>query len=188
MPVTLQDDKSWSGPRDNKPGQPMSGVGWNTAKLVNAEAPKAPAYGRLLAWDPVAQKEVWRQEYVSPWNGGTLATAGNVVFQGTADARFIAYDARDGKKLWDTATGSGVIAAPITYEVDGEQYVSVAVGWGGVYGQARAARTSSRQARCIPSSSAAPRRCPSRWPTSSAISCRACPTIRQTWPRAHCCT
>lgn len=135
VPVTLQDDKSWSGPRDNKPGQPMSGVGWNTAKLVNAEAPKAPAYGRLLAWDPVAQKEVWRQEYISPWNGGTLATAGNVVFQGTADARFIAYDARDGKKLWDTATGSGVVAAPITYEVDGEQYVSVAVGWGGVYGQ-----------------------------------------------------
>jgi quinohemoprotein ethanol dehydrogenase len=73
-------------------------------------------------------------ENVSPWNGGTLTTAGNLVFQGTADGRFIAYDARDGKKLWETPTGTGVIAAPSTYMVDGKQYVSIAVGWGGVYG------------------------------------------------------
>ncbi|MBC7942354.1 MAG: c-type cytochrome, partial [Chitinophagaceae bacterium] len=100
-------------------------------------------FGRLIAWDPVAQKEVWRQEQVSPWNGGTLSTAGNLVFQGTADGRFVAYDARDGKKLWETPTGTGVVAAPITYEVDGRQYVSIAVGWGGVYGLA--ARATDRK-------------------------------------------
>jgi quinohemoprotein ethanol dehydrogenase len=48
----------------------------------------------------------------------------------------VAYDARDGRKLWETPTGTGVVAAPVTYEVDGKQYVSIAVGWGGVYGLA----------------------------------------------------
>jgi quinohemoprotein ethanol dehydrogenase len=91
-------------------------------------------FGRLLAWDPVKQKEAWRVEHVSPWNGGTLTTAGNLVFQGTADGRFIAYNATTGVKLWETPVGTGVVAAPATYMVDGVQYVSVAVGWGGVFG------------------------------------------------------
>ena len=56
------------------------------------------------------------------------------MFQGTADGRFIAYDATKGEKLWETPTGTGVVAAASTYMVDGKQYVSVAVGWGGVYG------------------------------------------------------
>ncbi len=96
--------------------------------------PKSLPFGRLIAWDPVKQKEVWRQEYVAPWNGGTLTTAGNLVFQGTADGRFIAYNATTGEKLWETPTGTGVVAAASTYLVDGVQYVSVAVGWGGVFG------------------------------------------------------
>ena len=73
-------------------------------------------------------------EYVAPWNGGTLTTAGNLVFQGTADGRFVAYDATHGEKLWETPTGTGVVAAATTYLLDGVQYVSVAVGWGGVFG------------------------------------------------------
>jgi quinohemoprotein ethanol dehydrogenase len=56
------------------------------------------------------------------------------VFQGTADGRFIAYDATTGAKLWETPTGTGVVAGPATYMIDGVQYVSVAVGWGGVFG------------------------------------------------------
>lgn len=75
-------------------------------------------------------------EHISPWNGGTLTTAGQLVFQGTADGRFVAYDAGSGKKLWESPVGTGVLAAPSTYLVDGQQYVSVAVGWGGVYGLA----------------------------------------------------
>ena len=89
--------------------------------------------GMLIAWDPVAQKQVWSHPYVSPWNGGTLSTAGNLVFQGTADGRFVAYAADSGEKLWESPTNSGVVAAPISYEIDGEQYISVMAGWGGVY-------------------------------------------------------
>jgi quinohemoprotein ethanol dehydrogenase len=116
------------------PGKFGSATGWNIGFILNGVPPKAPAFGRLLAWDPVAQKEAWRIEYPAPWNGGTLTTAGNLVFQGTADGRFIAFDATSGKTLWETPTGTGVVAAPATYMVDGVQYVSVAVGWGGVFG------------------------------------------------------
>jgi quinohemoprotein ethanol dehydrogenase len=110
---------------------------------TNTQAPASKPFGRLLAWDPVAQKEAWRVEQVSPWNGGTLTSAGNLVFQGTADGRFIAYDARTGEKLWESPVGTGIVAAPVTYEVDGTQYVSIAVGWGGVYGLAQ--RATERQ-------------------------------------------
>ncbi len=89
--------------------------------------------GRLIAWDPVAQKQVWSQEYRNIWNGGTLATAGNLVFQGTADGRVVAYSADKGEKLWESPANSGVMAGPMSYEVDGEQYVSVMAGWGGVF-------------------------------------------------------
>jgi quinohemoprotein ethanol dehydrogenase len=63
-----------------------------------------------------------------------LTTAGNLVFQGTADGRFIAYSADNGEKLWENPTGSGVLAAPVTYLVDDKQYVSIMAGWGGAYG------------------------------------------------------
>nr|WP_316196037.1 MULTISPECIES: PQQ-dependent dehydrogenase, methanol/ethanol family [unclassified Bradyrhizobium] len=116
------------------PGKFGGATGWNVAFVLNGTPPKAPAFGRLVAWDPVKQQEAWHIDYASPWNGGTLTTAGNLVFQGTADGRFVAYDARTGKSLWETPTGTGVVAAASTYMLDGQQYVSVAVGWGGVYG------------------------------------------------------
>jgi quinohemoprotein ethanol dehydrogenase len=109
-------------------------TGWNVGFTLNATPPKNPAFGRLIAWDPVKQKEAWHAEYVAPWNGGTLTTAGNLVFEGTADARFIAYNATSGEKLWETPTGTGAVAAASTYLIDGVQYVSIAVGWGGVFG------------------------------------------------------
>ena len=89
--------------------------------------------GRLLAWDPKTQSEAWRVEHQGPWNGGTLTTAGDLVFQGTADAKFVAYRADNGKELWDFPTQTGIVAAPMTYELDGQQYVSVNVGWGGAF-------------------------------------------------------
>lgn len=89
--------------------------------------------GHLIAWDPVAQKEVWRQNYVTVWNGGTLSTAGGLVFQGTADGRFVAYAADNGDKLWEAPANTGVMAGPISFEAGGEQYVSVAAGWGGAF-------------------------------------------------------
>lgn len=89
--------------------------------------------GRLIAWDPVKQKEVWSHDYITMYNGGTLATAGNLVFQGTADGRFVAYRAKDGQSLWETPANTGVMAGPMTYKVNGEQYVAVAAGWGGAF-------------------------------------------------------
>lgn len=89
--------------------------------------------GMLIAWDPVAKKPRWTVEHPGPWNGGLLATAGGLVFQGTAGSEFNAYSAKDGKKLWSFDAQTGVVAPPITYSVNGEQYVAVLAGWGGAY-------------------------------------------------------
>ncbi|GHD03586.1 PQQ-dependent dehydrogenase, methanol/ethanol family [Novosphingobium pokkalii] len=96
-------------------------------------AAKAATTGALIAWDPVAQKERWRVPYPGPWNGGVLATGGGLVFQGTAASQFNAYSASDGQKLWSFPTQTGVVAAPITFSVRGEQYVAVLAGWGGIW-------------------------------------------------------
>jgi len=85
----------------------------------------------LTAWDPVAQKERWRVPYPQRGSGGLLATAGNLVFQGTVNGTFAAYSADRGAKLWETPVQQVPIAAPITYMVDGVQYVAVNAGWGG---------------------------------------------------------
>ncbi|HET9619844.1 MAG TPA: PQQ-dependent dehydrogenase, methanol/ethanol family [Kofleriaceae bacterium] len=133
VPIGLMDDREWKrgAVLDGRTG---TGTGWNTGMVINAQPPASKPFGRLIAWDPVAGKPAWKVEHASPWNGGTLATAGGLVFQGTADGRFVAYDAKTGKKLWEAATGTGVVAAPSTFTVDGKQYVSIAVGWGGAYG------------------------------------------------------
>ena len=108
---------------------------WNTGTDFGliTEVPRAAVSGSLLAWDPVKQKEAWRVPYTTPWNGGTLTTAGNLVFQGTATGTFVAYRADTGEKLWEAPAGTGIVAGPVTYEVEGEQYVSVLAGWGGVF-------------------------------------------------------
>ena len=92
----------------------------------------APA--SLLAWDPVAAQPRWRVKYQNAAGGGTLTTAGNLVFQGLSDGRMLAYTADTGEKLWEMQLGNGVMAAPNTWELDGKQYVSVLVGWGGATG------------------------------------------------------
>jgi quinohemoprotein ethanol dehydrogenase len=89
--------------------------------------------GKLVAWDPVNQKPSWTIDRPGPWNGGLLSTAGNLVFEGTAGGNFEAYRADTGEKLWSSSAQTGVIAAPVTYMVKGEQYVAVLAGWGGVF-------------------------------------------------------
>ena len=89
--------------------------------------------GALVAFDPVAGKVRWSVPYSSPTNGGILTTAGNLLFQGTAQGEFRAYSADTGKQLWSFAAQSGILAAPMTYTIAGEQYVAVLVGWGGVW-------------------------------------------------------
>lgn len=85
----------------------------------------------LIAWDPIRQEAAWEIPQQSGPNGGTLTTAGGLLFQGRADGHFIAYDAKTGKELWNFDMGLGMTAAPITYELNGKQYVSMLVGWGG---------------------------------------------------------
>jgi len=108
---------------------------WNTGTDFNAFSLLTPdlTSGALVAWDPVRRKEAWRHPYAMAWNGGTLATAGNLVFQGSADGRFLALDATSGRQLWEYRIGTGIGAGPITYEVDGKQYVTIVAGWGGAF-------------------------------------------------------
>ena len=86
--------------------------------------------GRLIAWDPVNQAERWSVEEEIATNGGVLSTAGNLVFQGQGSGEFAAYAADSGKKVWSIDTGSAIDSVPVTYSVNGEQYVIVPVGWG----------------------------------------------------------
>ncbi len=89
--------------------------------------------GHLLAWDPVAQKRVWQVQHSGAWNGGLLSTAGGLVFQGRADGYISAFAADTGRELWESQTYAGIIAPPVSYEVDGEQYIAVMAGWGGAF-------------------------------------------------------
>jgi quinohemoprotein ethanol dehydrogenase len=82
----------------------------------------------LLAWDPVHQKMAWRVPTPGIINGGAMATAGGLVFQGHVDGTFNAYDAITGKKVWSFPAGVAVMGAPITYRAGGHQYVTVLAG------------------------------------------------------------
>jgi alcohol dehydrogenase (cytochrome c)/quinohemoprotein ethanol dehydrogenase len=86
--------------------------------------------GHLLAWDPVEQKEAWRLPLPGAHEGGMLTTASNLLFQGNSDGELVAYNATTGERLWSGEAQSGITAAPMTYEVAGEQYVAVLAGWG----------------------------------------------------------
>ena len=133
--------------------------GWNTgtdfaaggALVASAgeAAPKRSAY--LLAWDPVAQREVWRvPKVVTTDAAGVLSTAGGLVFQGNASGEFNAYRDTTGELLWTAPTQAMTVAAPSTYLVDGEQYVAVLVGgralpteWAGAIGSTTRASTNN---------------------------------------------
>ena len=86
--------------------------------------------GRLVAWDPQKESARWSVEQQISTNGGVLSTGGNLVFQGQGNGEFSAYAADSGKKLWSLQTGSAIESVPVTYGVNGEQYVLVPVGWG----------------------------------------------------------
>jgi len=96
-------------------------------------AARAGTRGALIAWDPIHQREVWRHQYQGPWNGGVLSTAGGLVFQGSAAGNFAAFDSASGRQLWTFPAQTGIVAAPITYTIEGRQYVAVLAGWGGVW-------------------------------------------------------
>lgn len=86
--------------------------------------------GKLVAWDPVEQKMRWERDIGRPYQGGTLATAGNLVFQGTTEGQFHAYRADTGERLWSFEAQAGILGAPSTVQIDGEQLILVPTGSG----------------------------------------------------------
>jgi len=131
IPTGYQDEAKFT----YQPGAWNVGVNLQAGALPEGkgvrEAIRASMKGQLIAWDPIKQEARWTVEHPFSWNGGLLATAGNLLFQGTADGEFTAYSANEGKKLWSYQAGNGIVAAPMTYSVKGEQYVAVMVGYGG---------------------------------------------------------
>ncbi|HEY8538616.1 MAG TPA: PQQ-dependent dehydrogenase, methanol/ethanol family [Steroidobacteraceae bacterium] len=88
-----------------------------------------PGGNSLLAWDPVKQRAAWSVPLTGSKNGAILTTAGNLVFQGNVEGELAAYAADTGRKLWAFDVGNGVMAQPISYAVDGVQYITVLSGW-----------------------------------------------------------
>jgi quinohemoprotein ethanol dehydrogenase len=157
VPTTLVSSSNFALDTDFvvKPGQsnigvkrgppPANGIGVGQpppAKLPEPPAigPAAPGEGQsrtaLVAWDPVTQKERWRTPGGGSTGGGTVTTAGNLVIQVIPDGRLVAYSADKGEKLLDVATGlRGGMGPPITYQLDGKQYIALMGGTGVVVGR-----------------------------------------------------
>ncbi len=123
---------------------PMGGHNWNPMSydpknglvyipaIENGQTGIFTGKAFLRAWDPLQSKIVWDVPMSDWWDRpGVLATAGGLVFQGTGPGHFCAYDAATGKKLKDIDVGTTIIAAPMSYSLDGVQYVAVMAAWGG---------------------------------------------------------
>lgn len=115
----------WNEPTAYKKGAAYLGAGF-TIKPMNDEY-----IGVLRAMDPKTGKEVWRHKNYAPLWGGVLSTKGNLVFFGTPEGYLKGLDAKTGEVIYEFNTGSGIVGSPITWEQDGEQFLSVVSGWGG---------------------------------------------------------
>lgn len=120
---------------EHRPGYWNTGTDPMPAALpddrATREAVLGTVRGLIVAWDPVAQAPRWEVEHAGPWNGGMLSTGGNLLFQGNAEGELVAYRADSGEELWSFDAQTGIVAPPITYRLDGEQYLAVVAGWGG---------------------------------------------------------
>jgi quinohemoprotein ethanol dehydrogenase len=112
---------------------------WNTGERRSTVGPSSPKpeeragpkpFGELVAWDPAAQKARWKVRFPQHWTSGVLATDAGLVFH-AAGSTFAAYDAASGKRIWTYDLGAGAIAPAATYEIDGQQYLALMVGYGG---------------------------------------------------------
>ena len=119
----------------HRPGYWNTGVDARPAALPDDPEVRATVEqsitGAVIAWDPVAATTRWRVEHVGPWNGGILSTAGDLVFQGNASGELVAYRADTGERLWSFDAQTGIIAPPVSYRIDGVQYLAVVAGAGG---------------------------------------------------------
>lgn len=122
------DLKGWKAPVDRtiSGGLGAADLGGSNAQAFAANMPT----GRLIAWDPVKQAPAWKYDYPTYINGGVLPTAGGLVFQSSVDGLLRAFDARSGKLLWSYKLQTPSMAAPISYRVNGRQYVTLMTGLG----------------------------------------------------------
>jgi alcohol dehydrogenase (cytochrome c) len=115
----------WNEPVTYKKGAAYLGSGFTIKPIFEDHI------GSLKAIDPNTGEIKWEYKNDAPLWGGVMTTAGGLVFTGTPEGQFKAFDADTGAELWQFQTGSGVVGQPVTWEMDGEQYVSVISGWGG---------------------------------------------------------
>jgi alcohol dehydrogenase (cytochrome c) len=115
----------WNEPTAYKKGAAYLGAGF-TISAMNDDY-----IGVLRAIDPKTGETVWRHNNYAPLWGGVLATAGNLVFTGTPEGYLMGFNAKTGEVVYKFNTGSGIVGSPVTWEMDGEQYISVLSGWGG---------------------------------------------------------
>ncbi|MCB1649778.1 MAG: PQQ-dependent dehydrogenase, methanol/ethanol family [Pseudomonadales bacterium] len=124
----------------NSGSMEKNNVGWNLGQGPSSQPIRNPqdrarsqalTPSSLIAWNPVTQSPAWRVDYPVYGNSGTLATGGGLVFQGSADGVFHAYGTDDGVEYWSREVGDAILGGPVTYELDGEQYVLALAGQGG---------------------------------------------------------
>ena len=129
----IQEDYKKTGIYKRNPGRWNMGIEMSSLAqniLANLESQPTPG-GFLKAFNPLTGETKWSVPIPHYWNGGVLATAGGLVFQGDALGIFSAYDKETGERLWEFNTYTSMLAPPITFEIDGEQYVSILTGSGG---------------------------------------------------------
>lgn len=125
VPANHWKEDYWTEEVSYNKGSAYLGMGFRIKRLYDDHV------GILRAMNPTTGKVEWEHKEPLPLWAGVLATAGNLVFTGTGDGYFKAFDAKTGKELWKFQTGTGIISPPITWEQDGEQYIGVTTGYGG---------------------------------------------------------
>lgn len=122
---------------DMLPKQSTYNTGFDRMALVPPKIPNIDQVfdemftGSLIAWDPIKREQAWAKTPGRPTGTGTLSTAGGLIFQGGGDQEVIAYDAVSGEQLWSTEAQTTASGSPISYAIDGVQYIAIAVGFGG---------------------------------------------------------
>jgi alcohol dehydrogenase (cytochrome c) len=127
---TMKTCMTIAGQKDPDPFK--AGLGYLDETFQVAPVPGSNGWGALQAIDVATGKQVWSHDTKLPWNDGQVSTDTGLVFSGSPDQKFFAFDAKTGKPLWEHHMSSGVIGQPISYQIDGKQYVAVTAGWGGV--------------------------------------------------------